>query len=58
MNIGTASVAILALVLAGVAFIYQRCQQLGCSVTTKGLKATLQKERLTELEELSSLQTL
>ena len=58
VNIGTASVVILALVLAGVAFIYQRCHQLGCSGTTKATKGTLQTERMVELEELTSLQTV
>ena len=58
MNIGTASVIILVLLVAGVAFIYQRCRQLSSSVPTKGTKGTLQAERMVELEELTSLETV
>ena len=55
MNIGIASVIIVVLVVAGAAFIYQRCKGLNRSDDTKG--TTLDTERMMELAELTSQET-
>ena len=52
MNIGTASVMIVALLLGGIAFIYYRCHHLSRSLAYQ--RKTVQAERLKELVGLTS----
>ena len=61
MNIGTASVFFLVLVLLGAVFIYKRCKWLSrsdCVGDTTGSGTTVETERMMELVQLKTHQTV